>query len=86
MEPRSIGYFPPTYTLGNLVAAMVGHFAGKLMNEVSELKFDGLKAWLREKIHRYGATYDPKTLLRRSFGGESYNPDYLINYLSRKYE
>ena len=80
----SIGYFP-TYTLGNLVAAMVGHFAGKLMNEVGELKFDGLKAWLREKIHRYGATYDPKTLLRKSFG-ESYNPDYLINYLSRKYE
>ncbi len=80
----SIGYFP-TYTLGNLVAAMVGHFAGKLMSEVGELKFDGLKAWLREKIHRYGATYDPKTLLRRSFG-ESYNPDYLINYLSKKYE
>lgn len=79
----SIGYFP-TYTLGNLVAAMVGHFAGKLLDEVAELKFDGLKAWLREKIHRYGATYDPKTLLKKSFG-ESYNPDYLINYLSRKY-
>ena len=83
----SIGYFP-TYTIGNLVAAQIySHIKRDLKDFtelVSGLRFEPVREYLREKIHKWGATYPPEELLRRSFG-EPMNPKYFIEYLESKY-
>ena len=79
----SIGYFP-TYTLGNIVAGMLYSKINNLYSLVEEGKFDEIKLVLRELICKYGATYPPKVLLKRSLGSE-YDPEGLIKYLRDKY-
>jgi carboxypeptidase Taq len=79
----SIGYFP-TYTLGNIVAGMLYLKIPNLYDLVSQGKFDEIKGILKELICKYGATYPPKTLLRRAFGKE-YDPEGLLSYLRDKY-
>ncbi|MFN7106471.1 MAG: carboxypeptidase M32, partial [Pyrobaculum sp.] len=79
----SIGYFP-TYTLGNITAAMIYFKMGNVRELVTRGDFTALKEYLREKIHRWGGVYPPKELLYRSFG-EVYNAHYLIQYLEEKY-
>jgi len=79
----SIGYFP-TYTLGNVVAAMIYYKHGKIRELVAEGNLAVIKEYLREKIHRWGSVYPPKELLSRSFG-ETYNAQYLVRYLEEKY-
>lgn len=78
----SFGYFP-TYSLGNIVAGMIW---GKhdFSVELGEMNISGIKQNLFEMIHKYGAIYEPKKLLITSLG-ESYNPDYLLNYLRNKF-
>ncbi|MEJ2718325.1 MAG: carboxypeptidase M32 [Deltaproteobacteria bacterium] len=84
----SIGYFP-TYTLGNLYAAQFFATAerevGNLEEQFALGNFTPLLEWLREKIHSQGARYRPRDLVRH-VTGEDLNPEYLVNYLSRKYE
>jgi carboxypeptidase Taq len=80
----SLGYFP-TYTLGNTVAAMMaGAYGGRLDEHVRFGNFEPVREFLREKVHRWGATYAPKELLRRHFGRE-YDAEALVSYLSSKY-
>lgn len=82
----SFGYFA-TYTLGNVVAAMIWHkmkdgafIRGALQKgDVVELK-----DWLGKNIHRHGSIYAPKELQMRVFG-EAYNPERLLQYLDTKF-
>lgn len=82
----SFGYFA-TYTLGNIIAAMIWHEMGdgKLVEEALK-KGDvlSLKRWLGRKIHSHGSVYPPKELQRRVFG-EAYNSERLVDYLSAKF-
>ncbi|MCH4815553.1 MAG: carboxypeptidase M32 [Saccharolobus sp.] len=78
----SFGYFP-TYTLGNVIAGMVYyHMKSEGGFDISNI--EGIKNWLRERIHKYGAIYSPKELQMRSFG-EAYNPSRLLDYMREKY-
>ncbi len=80
------GYFP-TYSLGNIIAGMFFHRIKKDMDTkdaVAKGELGKIKAWLKEKIHSYGATYSPKDLQKRLFG-EEYNPEWLVKYLEEKY-
>lgn len=82
----SVGYFP-TYTLGNLVAAQIRYVMARdidLGSAILGKRFNEIQEWLREKIHRWGATYPPKELLRRMLG-EEYNPEYFTRYIREKY-
>ncbi len=83
----TIGYFP-TYTLGTLLAAQIrAHIIKDISNFyglIKEGKFDPIKSWLREKIHKYGSIYPPKELLMKSLG-EGVNPEHFLNYLREKY-
>lgn len=81
------GYFP-TYTLGNLVSAII---ASKMRKDLESYEqnikggnFNPIRDWLRLRIHQYGSTYAPKVLLDRSLN-EGYNPDYFVTYLESKY-
>ncbi len=78
----SFGYFP-TYSLGNIVAGMIW---GKhdYSKELENMDIKAIKQHLYEKIHKYGSIYEPKKLLMKSFG-ETYNPEYLLNYLKNKF-
>jgi carboxypeptidase Taq len=82
-----LGYFP-TYTLGNLVSAMI---AAKMRRDlvdyednISKGDFEPIREWLRLKIHQHGSVYAPKVLLKHIFN-EEYNPDYFVTYLETKY-
>lgn len=82
----SFGYFA-TYTLGNVVAAMIWHKMkdGEIVREaIRKGDVAELKEWLAMKIHRYGAIYPPKELQERIFG-EAYNPARLLAYFNRKF-
>jgi len=82
----SIGYFP-TYSLGNVLAGIIWKSLGGrsgLGARVEKGEFMQLRAWLEDKIHKYGATYPPKELLNRSFG-TGYDPAPLMSYLEQKF-
>ena len=82
----SFGYFA-TYTLGNVVAAMIWHKmkdGSQIRSALQKRDIAGLKSWLGSNIHRYGAIYPPKELQDRIFG-ESYNPERLLTYFERKF-
>ncbi len=83
-----IGYFP-TYTLGNLFAAQFMEQARRdvpgLEGEFRAGRFQGLKTWLNDKIHRSGQRHRAGGLCQRITGRPlSHQP--LIVYLRGKYE
>jgi carboxypeptidase Taq len=82
------GYFP-TYTLGNLVSAIL---ASKMRQDLKDYEeniskgdFAPIREWLRVKIHQHGSVYAPKVLLKNAFNEEGYNPDYFVAYIETKY-
>jgi carboxypeptidase Taq len=82
-----LGYFP-TYTLGNLYAAQFMEQArrdlGDLDGQFRAGRFQGLKGWLNDKIHRHGQRYRSAELCQRVTGRPlSHQP--LMAYLRGKY-
>ena len=81
----SIGYFP-TYTLGNVVSAMIWSSLGAQDSTMlQELRIREIQEWLRDRIHRWGRTYPPKELLSHSLGHGGYRAEKLVEYLEWKY-
>ncbi len=82
-----IGYFP-SYALGNAFAAQIYNTMKKDL-PVEELlrqgKISVITEYLREHIHQYGASKEPRQLLK-DLTGEEFNPDYYIQYLKEKFE
>ncbi|HEX2979069.1 MAG TPA: carboxypeptidase M32 [Anaerolineaceae bacterium] len=82
-----IGYFP-TYALGNLLSAQLWEAIEKDIPNLSEQiragKFDQLLGWLREKIHRHGAKFEPMELVQR-ITGTTIDPAPYMRYLKTKY-
>ncbi len=81
------GYFP-TYTLGNLVSAIIASKMRKDLEgyweDIKRGNFKPIREWLRLKIHQHGSVYAPKVLLNNNFN-EGYNPDYFVTYIETKY-
>ena len=82
-----IGYFP-SYMLGNLYAAQI---LRRLREEIPTLDdqiavgdFEPLLEWLRDKIHRLGAIYEPSVLIAR-ITGEDLSPEPFLAYVDEKY-
>ncbi|MDH5586268.1 MAG: carboxypeptidase M32, partial [Nitrospirota bacterium] len=67
----AFGYFP-TYTLGNLYAAMLFHQAKTdipdLTKHIGEGNFLPLKTWLNDRVHRWGRHYSANDLIQRVTG------------------
>ena len=67
----AFGYFP-TYTLGNLYAAMlfkqVEIDLPSLNHDIARGNLIPLKEWLNNRIHRYGRQYTSEELIRRATG------------------
>lgn len=81
------GYFP-SYTLGNLYAAMLFNAAKQALPELDSLLSRGqlipLRDWLRAHIHAQGSRYPTEELIRRVTGKGLTDEDF-ISYLKGKY-
>ena len=82
-----LGYFP-SYMLGNLYAAQFFATAQKEIPDLEELISSGdlktFREWQREKIHQYGALYDPKDLIVK-VTGEPLTHKYFMDYITKKF-
>lgn len=83
----SFGYFP-TYTLGNLYSAQFFEAAGRGLGDLESLfakgRFEPLKTWLGENIHRHGKRYPSGELCRRATGAPL-SPEPYLRYLEGKF-
>ncbi len=82
----SFGYFP-TYTLGNVYAAQILRALERdvdVWSHVESGEFSPILSWLRERIHRWGAVYPPKSLMEKATG-KPIDPSALVSYLKEKY-
>jgi carboxypeptidase Taq len=82
----SIGYFP-TYALGNVVSAQIWE---RVVDDIPDLaaqfeqgEFDGLRAWLGERLYRHGRKFTPKETIERVCGGPL-DPEPYLRYLREK--
>jgi carboxypeptidase Taq len=82
-----IGYFP-TYALGNLVSVQLWERINQdmpdLADQIEHGEFSALLSWLREKIHRHGAKFEPQVLVEQVTGSKI-DPKPYIRYLQAKY-
>lgn len=81
------GYFP-TYTLGNLNAAQLmgrafAEYPG-LEAELAKGQYGTLLEWLRDKVHRHGARYQPQELMQKATG-EPTRAAHHLDYLRKKF-
>ncbi len=80
------GYFP-SYALGNAMAAQLYVHMNRERNLEELLRageLDWISGYLREHIHRFGASKGMEELLTE-ITGEKLNPGYYIEYLKKKY-
>ena len=81
------GYFP-TYALGNLVSSQLWERLYKevpdILDQIKAGEFDTLTAWMKDKIHRHGAKFEPQELVQRITGREI-DPEPYLRYLTHKY-
>lgn len=84
----SFGYFP-SYALGNMYAAQFLNTLLAKLPDAESLIAEGnllpIKEWLVKEIHQYGASQTPAEIITR-VTGEELNPEYLIEYLTKKYQ
>ena len=82
----SFGYFP-TYALGSAYAAQIYHSMIEDINLKTSLESgttEEINLWLKEKIHKYGASKSPNDILLLATG-KKFNPNYYVKYLIKKY-
>ncbi|MCK9248797.1 MAG: carboxypeptidase M32 [Solirubrobacteraceae bacterium] len=82
-----LGYFP-TYTLGTIASAQLWDAAREALPGLEASIAAGdpspLRGWLREHVHRHGATRTGDEILREATGS-ALDPEPLLRYLTTKY-
>lgn len=83
----SFGYFP-SYALGNLYGAQMLHTMKKeykgMCEDIRKGELEGIRMWLYENVHKYGAIYSPSELIK-IISNEDLNCKYFLDYLEEKY-
>ena len=82
-----IGYFS-TYALGNLISLQLWELIQQdipnLSDQIRKGQFGELLDWLRRKVHRHGAKYEPQELIKR-ITGSKIDPEPYMRYLNSKF-
>ncbi|MFN2174367.1 MAG: carboxypeptidase M32 [Anaerolineales bacterium] len=82
-----IGYFS-TYALGNLISLQLWELIQQdipnLSDQIRKGQFGELLDWLRRKVHRHGAKYEPQELIKR-ITGSKIDPEPYMRYLNGKF-
>lgn len=83
----NFGYFS-TYALGNLISAQLWE---RMLEDIPDADlhiergdFGVITSWMREKVHRHGAKFNPQELVKRITGSKIDQEPYL-RYLTKKY-
>lgn len=83
----NFGYFP-TYALGNLVSVQLWEAMRKDVPDVNvqigKGNFKSLLEWMREKIHKHGAKFEPQEMIERATGAKM-DPQPYLKYLKDKF-
>lgn len=83
----AFGYFP-TYSLGNVLSVQFYDEAVKAHPDIPEQirqgRFETLRVWTNEAIHRHGGMFEPMELVRR-VTGRSLDSEPYLRYLEKKY-
>lgn len=82
----SFGYFP-TYALGSAYSAQIFKAMNKDFKVYKSLESKSTKEinnWLKNRLHIYGSTKNPKDLFKICTG-QKFNPKHYIDYLIKKY-
>ncbi len=83
----AFGYFP-TYTLGNLYAAQLFEAAGRdiagLEASIRAGRFETLRTWLREKVHRKARLLEPHALIEEATSRKP-SPDAFLGHLRKRF-
>ena len=83
----AFGYFP-TYTLGNLYAAMLFQQANtdlpNLKQKIAEGNLLPLKDWLNDRVHRWGRQYSAADLIKQ-ITGTTLTPAPFLEQLTEKF-
>jgi carboxypeptidase Taq len=81
------GYFP-SYMLGNLYAAQMltrlRQDLPALDTQIASGEFGELLGWLRDRVHQWGASYEPDELIER-ITGAPLDPKHFVDYVTEKY-
>ena len=80
------GYFP-TYALGSAYASQIYNAMQKevdINDCIASCDLKPIANWLKQNIHKYGASMESKDILKLATG-EDFNPAYYVNYLVEKY-
>lgn len=82
----AFGYFP-TYTLGNLYAAMLYDQANvdlpDFQSRIAAGELTALKNWLQAKVHRWGRQFTSEELIHQ-ITGQSLNAEPFLQYVEEK--
>jgi len=81
-----VGYFP-SYAVGTAYGAQMINTIKKSVDIDAAVRNEDLSpvtGWLTENVHEHGKIYSPDELLKKATG-ETFNPEYYINYLSEKF-
>ena len=81
-----VGYFP-TYALGTAFAGQIHHAMKKDLDIDQLVKDNNIKAinaWMKEKIHQFGALKLPLEIIKDATG-EDFTASYYVAYLKEKY-
>jgi carboxypeptidase Taq len=83
----AFGYFP-TYTLGNVIAGQLWELARADLPGLDDQLAAGdlwpLREWLRTRLHRHGAKFEPAEMIEQLTGG-GLDPGPLLRHLEAKY-
>lgn len=83
----AFGYFP-SYALGYIYAAQMKHKMDQDIPNFDQLleedHFSPIKEWLGKHVHQYGKLKMPLEIIK-DITGEGLNPNYLVEYLEKKY-
>jgi carboxypeptidase Taq len=84
----AMGYFP-TYSIGTFLSAMWREAMEKEFGDLDSFLYreeavQRIQEWLRDKVHRHGASYTLKDLVKRSVG-KDFSTEPMLNYLKKKY-
>lgn len=80
------GYFP-TYLLGSAYGSQIFHSMNKdfdVFASLSQGTTKQINEWLKEHVHKYGASKEPADILKLATG-EDFNSSYYVDYLIEKY-
>lgn len=86
--PLSPGYFP-TYLIGAIAACQIFEAARAALptldEDIAAGQFQGLREWLREKVHSVGSLHPSGDDLMRAVTGAPLDPSVFLRHLKTKY-